>query len=151
MVETSVKLRISVWRDFNPKRTVVGQDSSNQGQGLMIPDNLQEEVYSWQTLEDPFGGVADVTVRNQLRSHLFDRLAPSQPPAERRLTVLDEFITSAEKALAAGHAEWTTSQASATEDDELADKVDSLLALTLHLRWLSRCFADRPGISVSVR
>ena len=150
MVETSVKFRISVWRDFNPKRTVVGHSLNNQERGLMFPDNLQEEVYSWQTSEDPFGGVADVTVRDQLRSHLFDHLEPSRPPSERKLTVLAEFITSAEKALSAGYTEWTTSQASATED-ELADKVDSLLALTLHLKWLSSCFADRPGISVSVR
>ena len=60
MVETSVKFRISVWRDFNPKRTVVGHSLNNQERELMFPDNLQEEVYSWQTSEDPFGGVADV-------------------------------------------------------------------------------------------
>ena len=93
----------------------------------------------------------DEDVRQGLREKLIDRLNVSLPPSERGIGVLNEFIKSAETAHASGKTEWTTSQSSLDDDEETADKINSLLAVTLHLKWLSDCFADRPGISVSVR
>ena len=114
-------------------------------------DNLQEEVYTWETSESPFDGIADESVRLRLHDYLMGRLNSSRPPSERGINVLDGFIAIAEEAIASGGAEWTASQSQTDDDEDTADRVNSLLALTLHLKWLSGCFADRPGISVSVR
>ena len=151
MIEASAPLRISVWRGFKPKRTLVARDTENNGHKVMDLDNLQEEIYTWQTSESPFDGIADESVRLRLRDHLMDRLNASRPPSERGINVLNEFIVAAEEAIASGGAEWTASQSQTDDDEDTADQVKSLLALTLHLKWLSGCFADRPGISVSVR
>ena len=151
MAEMSIPLRLSIWRNFAPKRSILTQGPQNPGPQVLDSDNLQEEIYTWQTAEALFDGITDEDVRQDLRGKLIDRLNVSLPPSERRIGVLNEFIKSAETAHASGKSEWTTSQSSLNDDEETADKINSLLAVTLHLKWLSDCFADRPGISVSVR
>ena len=114
--------------------------------------NLQEEVYSWHLSEDLFDGIADSDIRDQLHEYLFERLDAARPPSERGLNVLDKFITTAEEIINSGRTEWTASQSRFDDDDNNdADQVNVLLSLTLHLKWLLGCFANRPGISVSVR
>ena len=151
MVGASSPLRLSIWRNFTPKRPILTQGTQSDGPQVLDPDNLQEEIYTWQTAETPFDGIADETVRQELRSKLLERLNASLLPSERGIGVLNEFIQNAENAIASGRAEWTISQSESDNDEETADQVNGLLALTLHLKWLSDCFADRPGISVSVR
>ena len=153
MTNVSPQFRLSIWRHFIPKRTLVVQDLPNSTKQVTNTDNLQEEVYSWQTSEHPFDGVADDAVRVNLRNYLMERLNDSLPPSERGIGVLDKFIEEAEKAIESGTTEWIVSQGRPGSEDAAgtADRINSLLALTLYLKWLSRCFADRPGISVSVR
>ena len=151
MAEMSNPLRLSIWRSFSPKRPILTQGSDDQAPQVLDSDNLQEEIYTWQTAEAPFDGIADEDVRKELRERLIDRLNASLPPSERGISVIKEFIESAETALASGKSEWTMSQSAPDDDDEVADQVNGLLGVTLHLKWLFNCFADRPGISVSVR
>ncbi len=151
MAEMSIPLRLSIWRNFAPERQILTQDPQNSKPQVLDSDNLQEEIYTWQTAEALFDGIKDEAVRQDLRRKLIDSLDISLPPSERRIGVLNEFIKSAEAAHESGNSEWTNSQSSLDDDEETADKINSLLAVTLHLKWLSDCFADRPGISVSIR
>ena len=150
--ETSPRLKVSIWRNLIPKRALIARDSESKGYEVMDSDsNLQEEVYSWHLSEDPFDGIDDPDIRLQLREHLFGRLDAARPPSERGLNVLDKFITTAEEVIGSGGAEWTAGQSRSDDDENDAGQVNVLLALTLHLKWLSGCFANRPGISVSIR
>ena len=151
-VDTSVKLRLSIWRDFVPRRTLaLPNDEDGVHQVLTSESSLQEEVYSWHLREDPFAGIPDDEIRRRLRASLLQPLEASRPPSERRLAVLDDFVVEAEKAIAAGDAGFAPSQDPSSDDQDAPGEVHALLALTLHLKWLSRCFANRPGISVSIR
>ena len=150
-VETSAKLKLSVWRDFVPSRRLSswgGEDSAHQVVGS--DSNLQEEVYSWHLWEDFRGGIADDETRRRLEEQLH-RLDTSHPPFKRRLRVLDDFIAEARKATESGQAGLSLVQNPPVDDEDAPNAINALLALTLHLEWLSRCFANRPGISVSIR
>ena len=60
--------------------------------------------------------------------------------------MLGDFVGAAEEAIEDGEAvsvPWSSG--------ETTVEINPLLALVLHLKWLIRCFKDRPGISVSVR
>lgn len=150
--DSGVNLTLSIWRDFMPARplTLPGDEG---WQLLDSKSGLQEEVYSWQLREDAFAGVSDDATRTDLRDRLLGRLAYSRPPAERRLSVLEEFVKAAEASIASGSA--TFAPSGSRPDDDSADKIqieaNPLLALTTHLKWILACFRNRPGISVSVR
>ena len=150
-VETSAKLKLSVWRDFVPSRRLnswEGEDSAHQVVGS--DSNLQEEVYSWHLWEDFRDGITDDETRRRLEEQLHS-LDASHPPSERRLSVLDDFIAEARKAIESGQAEFSPIQNPPVGDEDTPNAINALLALTLHLEWLSRCFANHPGISVSIR
>ena len=148
-VETRVKLKLSIWRDFVPGRRL-GSWDENTHRIVGSEFELQEEVYSWHLWEDFRGGIADGEARGSLEEQL-RRLDPSRPPSERRLDVLNDFIAKARETIESGVAEPSPIQNPPIGDEEAPDAINTLLALTLHLEWLSRCFADRPGISVSIR
>ena len=93
--DSGVKLTLSIWRDFMPTRPLALPDDEGW-QLLDSQSGLQEEVYSWQLREDVFAGVSDDAARTDLRDRLLGRLADSRPPAERRLSVLEEFVKAAE-------------------------------------------------------
>lgn len=150
-VEASVSLKLSIWRDFAPSRRIGAWDG--EGSHRQLPDsdfNLQEEVYSWHLREDFFAGISDGEARRRLedRRGLLD---PSHPPSARRLEVLDGFVSEAEDILESGAAGLSPILNPTVDDEDSPRTINALLALTLHLKWLSRCFANRPGISVSIR
>ena len=153
MTPESRPLKISIWKDYVPNRTLIARDSQvDDGVSKLVNrDNLQEEIYSWQTSEAPFDGVSDVNVRGELHHLLLERLNPSCPPSKRRIRVLEEFVSKAETEIATQRVEWALGQSPIDGDDEGVAPVNSLLALTLHIRWLVECFENRPGISVSVQ
>jgi len=101
--------------------------------------------------EYPFGGVSDNDTRMKLRGLLIDRFEASQPPAKRRVDALAEFLTEAQHVINAGQAEWTVSEHAPDDDDDAPYRLNPLLALTLHLKWLSSIFSNQPGVSVSIR
>ena len=146
-----VKVKLSVWKDFAPTRALLlRDDASLEHRVLSLESNLQQEVYVWQTREDPFAGVADDAARERLREKLIDWFAAAKPPAERRFARLNDFIEEAQLVLESGGAEWTVSQ-DATDDEEQPVRLNTLLSLRNHLDWLRRVFAEQPGISVLVR
>lgn len=142
----NVQFHLSIWRDYTPPRTVAMR-TEQTGRHVVAPEHeLQAEVYSWPSRTDVWAGVPNAEVRSRLIDKLFERLDFTLPPAERSLAVLSDFIATAEQAIANGDAGLVPIAAG---DATVA--MNPLLALVLHLKWLIQCFADRPGISVSIR
>ena len=152
---TSVKFTLTIWRDFVPPRPLAISTQEDRRQVFDSESGLQEQVYSWPLREDAFAGVADDEDRKKLHERLVDQLADSNPPSQRRLDVLRDFIAASEKVIDAGGVSFVQSESrhegNAGEEEHDRVEVNSLLALTIHLKWLVACFGDRPGISVSVR
>lgn len=152
---SSVKFTLTIWRDFVPPRPLAISTQEDGSQVFDSDSGLQEQVYSWPLREDVFAGVSDDESRQELHDRLVNRLADSNPPSERRLDVLRDFIDASEKVIDARGVICVQSESRFEEntDNEVYDRVavNSLLALTIHLKWVVACFGDRPGISVSVR
>jgi hypothetical protein len=150
--DSLTKIRLSVWRDFVvSKALILRQPGVERHQVLASQSDLQQEVYSWHTREDPFGGVSDETARMRLRELLMDRFEASQPPSRRRVEALAGFLTEAKQIIESGQAEWTISQDPPVDDDEVPYRLNPLLALKLHLEWLMKTFGGQPGVSISIR
>ena len=152
VVEADTHLKLSIWRNAPPGRTLVLRESGSDSHRVLGSDSeLLEEVYSWHLREDPFAGISDECVRDRLRELLVQRLDASHAPAERSLSVLDDFVVEAIRAIDDRVAGKSPIQNPPVHDDGESHKINTLLALARHLKWLSRCFANRPGISVSIR
>ena len=150
--DSGVSLTLSIWRDFMPTRPLALPD--DEGWQLLDSESgLQEEVYSWPLREDAFAGVSDDATRMDLRERLLERLADSKLPNERRLSVLEEFVETAEASIHSGASTFAPSGSGSNDDSDDKNQVElnPLLALTTHLKWILACFRNRPGISVSVR
>lgn len=145
-------LKLSIWRNFTPTRVLALQDGKDSKTRLITPGfDLQEEVYSWSLREDILSGIESQNLRENLHTKLFDSMDPARPPSERPIALLDEFVEAALEAIESGGVEPIAVQNPPDSDSDTSIEINGLLALALHLKWLSRCFADRPGISVSVR
>ena len=162
MVTEFTQARLSIWRTFAPTAPLAVEDKEAgwrvvatdgvDGFASGDPLRLQEQVYSWQLVTDPFGGIDDNDVREDLREALFGRLHVSLPPAQRSIAVLREFVEKAERAINEGHAGPTPTEfASAAPSTYTPLEPNPLLALSVHLKWLVRCFGDRPNVSVAIR
>jgi hypothetical protein len=150
--DSSIKLKLSIWRNFVPNSSLVFRAAAGQQGHVMVGDtHLQEEIYTWHLKEDAFGGVTDEGIRAELQQLLVDTFSASHAPEQRRFAVLDEFLQKADAAIEAKHAEWTVCQDAPVDDEDIPYRINSLLALKLHLQWLANCFAGQPGISVSIR
>lgn len=150
--DSHTKLRISVWRDFTPQKALTLRSLGRDEHQLLSADTeLQQEIFTWQMREDPFGGISDDAARAKLRDLLIDRFAGGQSPANRRVDVLRDFLEEVERVIAGGHVEWTQSQDAPDDDEEIPYKINPLLALKLHLEWILDCFSGQPGVSVSIR
>ena len=143
--ETNIQCRLFIWRDYVSPHPLALNDEQTGFRMLKSEDHLQAEVYSWPLQYDIFAGILDEEVRNCLRK-LLSRLEVSRSPDERPLAALEKFVAEAGKAIEDGNA---VSRSGGLGNPMVADS--PLLAFTLHLKWLIRCFKDRPGISVSIR
>ena len=141
---------LSIWRDFAPTAPLALQNEEAGWQIVAGDSKLQEQVYSWPMPRDPFGGVDDEDVRDNLRAALLDRLDASLPPTKRRIEVLGDFVAKAERAIEKGHSGPLPSD-SVMPSTHILSEPNPLLALTVHLKWLVRCFGDRPNVSIIVR
>ena len=143
--EPNIHFHLSIWRDYEPPHSLA-LDDEQAGFRVVAPEHrLQAEVYSWSLWQDYRAGISKDEVRNRLQEKL-DKLDVSRPPAERPLAVLGDFVAAAEKAIEDGEAisvPWSSGDTTAG--------INPLLALALHLKWVIRCFKERPGISVSIR
>jgi hypothetical protein len=150
--ESSIRLKISVWRDFAPSRSMLFRAPGERDHWFLGGDSeLQQEVFSWHMREDHFAGISDDTARRRLRDLLSERFDASRPPDERRFEELRDFLDEAAKIIDGGGAEWTGSQDAPAEDEDVPYRLNPLLALRLHLEWLCAVFAGQPGVSVSIR
>ena len=151
-IKSPVQLKVSIWRDFSPRRHLVvfprGEEDLAMDGDLDL--NFQEEVYSWCLREYPFAGIEDERVQRHLDEQL-RALHPDQPPSKRRLATLEAFVAAAEDAIASGKAGLAPIESLPLEDGDDPQKFNVLLAFAQHLKWLSRCYASRPGTSASIR
>ena len=146
------QIKLSVWRDFTPSKALIFRQDGDQGQHVLDRESdLQQEIYTWHMREDPFGGVSDEGARMRLRELLVDRFEASQPPSNRRVEALAEFLDEAQRVIEAMHAEWTGSQVAPLDEEDVPYRLNPLLSVKLHLEWLASTFYGQPGISVSVR
>ena len=154
----SIEVKVSVWRTFSPRlRLIMSADvmdeelSQSTIQELTEESSrLQEEVFSWQILEDPFSGIADQVKRENLKKSFFEKMDINIPPSERSVATLKSFIKEANVMLESGGVEWSGSKSLPVDDDK-ERHLNSLLALVSHLSWLINVFEGQPNISVSVR
>ena len=153
--DTSVKLTLSIWRDFVPSRPTAFIADEESRQVFDADSILQKEVYSWRLREDVFAGILDDETRRCLHKRLVEQLSDSKDPSERRLEVLRGFVDASQKAIVAGQVRPVPSESRINGEFEAEEldqiEVNSLLALTIHLKWIIACFDKRPGISVLVR
>ena len=151
MVAESTQAWLSIWRNFAPSAPLAVPDA-DVGWRIVDTDwGLQEQVYSWPLPTDPFGGVVDDGVRDDLREALYGRLAVSLLPGERGIAVLHEFVEKAKLAVREGHAGPLPAATSTTPSTHPPMEPNPLLALAIHLEWLVRCFGGRPHVSVTIR
>lgn len=153
-ISPHVQIRLSIWREYSHHRQLLvaprDRGSSRLGLGAASDFSFQEELYSWHLREDPFAGIEDEDVRGRLQEKLHELTVVKQP-SERPLAVLDAFVTAAEEVIASGKTELAPIMNPPHDDENDPQKFNVLLAFVRHLKWLSRCFANRPGISVSIR
>jgi hypothetical protein len=150
--DSAPKLRVSLWRDFRPGRTLAYQPGGDADARLFHRhDQLQEEVFAWEVGDALLNGITDDDLRAGLRGSLFDVFAVSISPSERPCSKLSSFFEAAEVALVSGSAEWADSEDLAAEDEPDPYRVNMLLAFYSQMRWLYEMFKDEPGVSISVR
>jgi hypothetical protein len=142
-----------VWRAHDPTTAfaIIGNGDATQyiQRGGA---NLQQEVYSWQTKEDYFGGVSDENVRAELQDGLMSKFDASISPVDRNCAELKKFLDLATNHIASGQSEWIASaDAPGDDDDDLPYLLDPLQALVNHLQWIHDVYAHQPGVSVLVR
>lgn len=139
-----LQFHLSIWRDYAPPYPVALRIEEEGFKVVNTDDRLQAEVYSWPLRQDHLAGVSKEETRNHLRESL-SRLDISRPPAQRSLATLLTFIEEAERAIAQNEAHAVPSGVGSTLGG------NPLLALIRHMKWIVRCFEDRPGVSVSIR
>lgn len=148
--------RVSIWGPFTTNASVLFvQEDSQTGSGPTVKEitegsgRLHTELFGWPMLEDAFAGVTDSEARAKLQRSLNESLAVQLTPRERSLDALRAIVDEAEALLETGYVEWSASQAGPTDEEER--RLNPLLALTTHLKWLIAVFEGTPGISVSIR
>lgn len=146
-------IKLSFWRPFVPDTALMDlslEKDSVRLHAAAVASGMHKEIYGWRMQDDALGGIAKVEERERLRASLFDELAVNVPPSERSLEKLRIFINEAEKILTDGAASWSDSQSQSVEEDETM-RINALLALVCHLRWLVDVFDEKPDVSVTVR
>jgi hypothetical protein len=146
------KMRVSLWRDFRPERTLAYKaGGAPDAKFFQRDDQLQEEVFALHVGEGVLNGVADDDLRATITACLTEDFAPALPPSERACRKLERFFEAAQKAIESGKAEWSYSEDPAFDDEPDPYRVNMLLAFYNQLLWLHEMFKDEPGVSISVR
>lgn len=146
------KLRISLWRNFRPERTLAYKaGDATDARFFQRDDQLQEEVFAWHVGEGVLNGVVDDVLRAKITACLTEDFAPALPPADRACRRLEKFFEAAREAIESGKAEWSNSEDPAFDDEPDPYRVNMLLAFYNQMLWLHEMFKDEPGVSISVR
>lgn len=146
------KMRVSLWRDFRPERTLAYKAAGTlDAKFFQRDDQLQEEVFALHVGEGVINGVADDDLRATITACLTEDFAPALPPSERACRKLERFFAAARQAIESGKAEWSNSEDPAFDDELDPYRVNMLLAFYNQMLWLHEMFKDEPGVSISVR
>jgi hypothetical protein len=146
------KMRVSLWRDFRPERTLAYKaGGAPDAKFFQRDDQLQEEVFALHVGEGVLNGVADDDLRATIKACLTEDFAPALPPSMRACRKLERFFQAAKKAIESGKAEWSDSEDLAFDDEPDPYRVNMLLAFYNQMLWLYEMFKDEPGVSISVR
>lgn len=146
------KLRISLWRDFRPERTLSYKArGATDAKFFQRDDQLQEEVFAWHVGEGVINGIVDDDLRATITAYLTEEFAPALAPSDRQCSKLIKFFDAAMEAVDSGKAEWSDSEDRAFEEDPEPYRINMLLAFYNQMLWLYEMFKDEPGVSVSVR
>ena len=146
------KMRVSLWRDFRPERTLAYKaGGAPDAKFFQQDDQLQEEVFALHVGEGVLNGVADDDLRATITACLTEDFAPALPPSERACRKLERFFAAAQQAIESGKAEWSYSEDPAFDDEPDPYRVNMLLAFYNQMLWLHEMFKDEPGVSISVR
>ena len=149
-IESSVGVRVTIWRPYAPDRPLAFQSADSETLRLVSPEmQFQQEAFTWQAREDIWGGVVNAEVRERLSQRFITDFEPVLPPSERGMEKLQALL--AELAVAIPEAEWSASGQQVEDDGETPYRLNSLLAFHAQMRWLYEVFKDVPGASVSVR
>ncbi len=149
-IESSVGLRVTIWRPYAPDRPLAFQQAEATTMTAVGPEiQLQQEAFTWQVREDIWGGVVDSNLRERLSQRFISDFEPVLPPSQRGMDKLKALLS--ELANAIPEAEWSASGQQVEEDGETPYRLNSLLAFHVQMSWLYDVFKDTPGASVSVR
>jgi hypothetical protein len=150
-VESSVGVRITIWRPYTPERQLAFQLESNEPLMLVRPEmQLQQEAFAWQVREDVWGGVTDADRRLELSQRTIADFEPILPPSQRSMEKFRQLLDAVSAAIE--NTEWSDSAQQLDEDDaDTPYKLNALLCFHLQMRWIYDVFKDTPGASVSVR
>lgn len=152
MPNESGKLKLTLWRDYEPHRPLLLQRSDEVSGHLITQDSsIQQEVLTWTMTEDPFASVIDEGDRANLHSHLFETFEASVNPSKRRISALCKFVDAVDIIVANGTLAWASREIAPDGDDTIPFRCNALLALKAYLQWLYACFIDQPGISITIR
>lgn len=158
--EPESHLKLSIWREYAPKFPLTScpaEDLQEPAAGIQRNvlvggnhSNLSKAIYSITIREDVLAGIANDSLRKELKDLLFE-LPISDPPSSRGLQKIEDFVSKANEVLKSN--ESAVSQISNQPDsmDENPIEFNALLALKLHLEWILRCFADCPKVTVATR
>lgn len=146
------QMRISLWRDFRPERTLAYKAGAEpDAKFFRRDDQLQEEVFALHVGEGVLNGIADDGLRERITECLTRDFAPQLPPTDRSCRKLEAFFKAANQAIQSGAAEWSDSEDPAFDDEPDPYRVNMLLAFYNQMLWLHEMFKDEPGVSISVR
>ena len=76
------KMRVSLWRDFRPERTLAYKAAGTlDAKFFQRDDQLQEEVFALHVRAGVINGVADDDLRATITACLTEDFAPALPPS----------------------------------------------------------------------
>lgn len=149
--EATAGLRVTVWRPYSSERALaVVRPGEPELSYIDEQVGLHQDIYSWQTREDVWGGLVDDALRAGLRNRILEGFQPYADPSERGFSQLRDFLDALGAAVRSGKSEWSISSQSEV-DARFVHRIHALLAFYRHLEWVYRVFKDVPGVSVSVR
>ncbi len=117
-------------------------------------NNLFEQIYSWSTREDVWGGICGEEIRVELKDLLFSSFSEGLSPAERGTSRMAHFLGKlSETIMQPGATDWMFCE---QVNDEIGYetmplRISPTVALFHHLSWVYETFHSVPSISFTVR
>lgn len=157
MKESATRLHLAIWRPARLARPIVAFSEGNlsaAGSGPLNLDLLYEQIYSWSTQEEIWGGILNPELTNMLRTALIETFDPYSEPLGRSM---NRFADAVEKLGRVVHNQRNSIQWSDCEslgdksDPDTGLRADLALALYRHFSWVLRTFENVPGAMVTIR